>query len=201
VLTIRGLSSRVRFLAVSGATFLIAGMPYFAYSWGDILHALTTYESRPWVASAIFASLGISHATHRIIFFLLTIGLSLFMNIPPRRVPLFLQVGAVTALFLGLAPGFGIQYFAWAVPWVAGLGAPTALIYYLVPAAFLARLYTIWCRGLPWYLADDTSSPPGNDRMFVVLGLLAVVAGCWMLSMFICSMAGMRRGAAECSSV
>jgi hypothetical protein len=193
VLTIGGVWPRVRFAAISAATFVIAGMPYLALSWRDILHVFATYDSRPWVASAIFASLGISHAMHKIVFLALTIGLSVFMNIPSRRVPLFIQVGAVTALFLALAPGFGIQYFAWAVPWVAGLGPLTAAIYYLLPGAFLARLYTIWCGGLPWYLADDTSSRPGNDGMFIVLGLLAVMAVCWMLLMFIGSVAIAKR--------
>lgn len=191
VLTIGGVWPRIRFAAISAATFVIAGMPYFAHSWRDILHVFATYNSYPWVASAVFASLGISQATHKIVFFALTIGLSLFMNIPSRRVPLVIQVGAVTALFLALAPGFSIQYFAWAVPWVAGLGAPTAAIYYLLPGAFLARLYTIWCGGLPWYAADDTSSRPGASG--VALGVLSWLAVCWMLSMFIRSVAGAAR--------
>jgi Glycosyltransferase family 87 len=192
LLAIGGLRPRVRFAAISAATFGLAGMPYFAQYWRDILHAVATYNSQPWVASKLFASFGVGPTTHKIVFFALSIGLSVFMNIPLRRVPLFIQVGAVTALFLALAPGFGEQYFAWAVPWVVSLGAWNAAIYYLVPGAFLARLYTIWSGGLPWYAADDTSSKLGTyDGILLLLSWLAV---CWTLSMFILSVARIRRG-------
>jgi Glycosyltransferase family 87 len=189
VLTIGGVWPRVRFAGISAATFGLAGTPYFAQYWRDLLHAVATYNSFPWVASGILASLGIGPTAHKIGFFALIVGLSVFMNIPPKRVPLFIQVGAVAALFLAVAPGFSIQYFVWAVPWVAGLGAWTAAIYYLLPGAFLARLYTLWCGGLPWYAATDTSSASRAGASDVALAVLSWLAVCWTLSMFIRSVA------------
>jgi hypothetical protein len=193
ILTIGGVWPRVRFFAISAATFVIAGMPYLAHSWRDMVHVFATYTSQPWLAALLFDSLGISSSAHKVVFWVLTIGLSIFMNIPSKRVPLFIQVGAVTVLFLAIAPGFGVQYLAWAVPWVAGLGVWNAAIYYFLPGAFLARLYTIWCKGLPWYAADDTSSRPFDDGMFVVLFWLTWVAVWWILSMFIRPVARVRR--------
>jgi uncharacterized membrane protein YqjE len=192
VLTISGLWPRFRFAAISAATFVIVGMPYYVHLWRDILHVIATYNSQPWMATLLLQPLGVSPTAHKIGFFALTIGLTIFMNVPPRRVPLFIQVGAVTALFLALAPGFGDQYFAWAVPWVASLGAWNTAVYYLVPGAFQARLYTIWSGGLPWYAAVGPSSRLGTyDALLLVLSWLAV---CWTLSMFIRSVTRIRRG-------
>jgi hypothetical protein len=189
LLSIGGVWTRVRFLVISAVTFVIAGMPYLAHSWRDMVHVFVTFNSQPWWAALLFDSLGISSTAHKVVFWVLTIGLTVFMNISSKRVPLFIQVGAVTALFLAIAPGFSVQYFAWAVPWVACLGAWNAAIYYVLPGAFVTRLYTIWCKGLPWYAADDNSSRPADDGMFVVLFLLAWLAVWWILSMFIRSVA------------
>jgi hypothetical protein len=194
VLTIVGVWPRLRFAAISAATFVLAGMPYYVHSWRDILHVFATYSPGPWIATLLLEPLRVSPTMHKAGFFVLMIGLSVFMNIPPKRVPLFIQVGAVTALFLALAPGFAIEYFAWAVPWVASLGAWNAAVYYLLPGAFQARLYTIWCGGLPWYAADDTPRKLGTyDVLLVVVSWLAV---CWTLSVFIRCVARIRRGTA-----
>ena len=171
----------VRFAVIGAATFFIAGLPYWAYTWREALHVFATYDSRPWLATLVFRSLGISAGMHRIVFVLLAIALSIYMNIRPKRVPLFIQVGAVTMLFLAIAPGFAIQYFVWGVPWVVSLGAMNAAIYYAFAGAFLARLYTIWCKGLPWYAADDISSTLGAaGTILLVLSWLAVWYTCFV---------------------
>jgi tetratricopeptide (TPR) repeat protein len=48
-----------------------------------------------------------------------------------------------------------VQYLAWLVPWVVGLGAfPTAL-HFMASGAFLFLVYNYWSQGIPWYLADS----------------------------------------------
>ena len=47
-------------------------------------------------------------------------------------------------VFMSLAPGFGIQYLAWLVPWVVGLGAGVTITYYLASGLFQFLVYTFW---------------------------------------------------------
>ena len=54
---------------------------------------------------------------------------------------LFVQAGLVTAITLFFAPGFGIQYLVWLVPFVIFLGLRTALAYYLIATLYLVRAY------------------------------------------------------------
>lgn len=74
----------------------------------------------------------------------LVIGFSFWMNRRPRKVPLFIQGGLLTALFLTLAPGFGSQYLVWLMPWIAALAPWTVLTYQLPAAGFLFFGYTCW---------------------------------------------------------
>jgi hypothetical protein len=83
----------------------------------------------------------------------LVFAASLWMNRRARRVPLFLQCGLVTTLFLALTPGFGSQYLVWLMPWLAALtrGAlnwSAVLAYQLTAGAFLFLGYSCW---LPAY--------------------------------------------------
>ena len=78
-----------------------------------------------------------------------------------RRLPLFTQCAITAALFLFLAPGFGVQYLAWIVPWVAAAGALPAAVFHLTSGALLYSLYrtdyfgwpTAWGRSLLCWLA------------------------------------------------
>jgi hypothetical protein len=82
------------------------------------------------------------------------VTVSVVMNRLRAKPPLFLQCGLVAFLFLALAPGFGVQYLAWLVPWVVALGLGATLAYYLASGVFLFVVYTFWSRGFPWHFAD-----------------------------------------------
>jgi len=84
----------------------------------------------------------------------IVVGVSVWMNWRAPKPSLFLQFGLIMFLFLFWTPGFGVQYLAWLAPWGAALtGWPVAFCYG-ASALFLFEVYTYWCRGLPWYLAD-----------------------------------------------
>jgi hypothetical protein len=163
-------NSRFRFAVLSLSVFVAAGMPFWIADFSAIVHALAHYNGDPWLTSRVLAYAGVSAAMHKAVFFALLAALSVAMNIR-RRIPLFAQVGAIFAVFLAFAPGFSVQYFAWEVPWILFAGTGATLAYYVVPGAFLARLYTVWCGGLPWYAADQA-----HAKMGYALGLLFVAA-------------------------
>ena len=58
-------------------------------------------------------------------------------------------------LFLSFTNAFGVQYLAWLVPWVVGLGAFPTAIYFTASGVFLFLAYNYWSQGIPWDLADS----------------------------------------------
>jgi hypothetical protein len=68
--------------------------------------------------------------------------LALWMNRAARRPPLFLQCAVTAFLFVFFAPGFGMQYLAWLVPWAVAAGPLAALLFYAASGAYSYWLYT-----------------------------------------------------------
>lgn len=97
----------------------------------------------------------------------LLIGLSLWMNTGRRRPPLFRQLGVIAFAFLALTPGFGVQYLAWLVPWIAGVPLWAAITFSAASGAFLFLVYTCWCQGLP----NEIGVPAGFSAGFWSKGL------------------------------
>ena len=56
--------------------------------------------------------------------------------------------------FLAFSPGFGVQYLAWLVPWIAGAALAPAWAFTLTGAMFLGLVYTFWCQGVPFEVGD-----------------------------------------------
>jgi hypothetical protein len=89
----------------------------------------------------------------RLLLAAILIALSFWMNRSREKIPLFRQIGVLAFAFLALSPGFGVQYLAWLVPWIAcfgaGLGAWAAATWTFTSGAFLFLVYTYWCQGVP----------------------------------------------------
>lgn len=142
------------------------------------------------------------------------IGLSVWMNRRPERPPLVRQIGVLTFAFLAVSPGFGVQYLAWLVPWIAfleaGAGAWAATAWTLTSGAFLVLVYTYWCqgvkmedgdanwlganfwtRGLPWSYADANAMCAWWGR------IVPVEIACW-ISVVAVLVVGLRTVAAPC---
>ena len=102
---------------------------------------------------------------------------SLWMNRRLPRPSLFVQLGFIMFIFMSLAPGFGIQYLAWLVPWVVGLSATATIMYYSVSGLFQFLVYNFWSGGFPWVFADSfsTGSWRGELVALEIVVWLAVV--------------------------
>jgi hypothetical protein len=85
---------------------------------------------------------------------------SAWMNYLVKRPNLFMQLGLIVFIFISLTPGFGIQYLAWLVPWVVGLGFVATLSYYIAGGVFQFLVYTFWAHGFPWFLANSDRIGP-----------------------------------------
>jgi hypothetical protein len=176
---------RIQYAMGAGAVFLAGALPYalqdppmvvrsvFAYSpapgdWGfwGILQTLVHVGRRIGVLPKMLALAVVAIASFRI-------------NRSSRKPSLFAQCGFVAFLFLFVTPGFGVQYLAWLVPWIA-LGVGPSLFCYLASGAFLFGFYTFWSKGLPWFLANtvirDSSDLPGTG--LPLLRILEMV--CWI---------------------
>jgi hypothetical protein len=126
------------------------------------------------------------------------VALPVWMNRGPRRPALLLQLGVVAFAFLALAPGFGLQYLAWLVPFTVALPLAAGAAFHATSGAFLAAVYTFWCqmppgspgdpdwlgpafwsRGLPWNIAaaSRVGTWRGELVLLEVACWLAVVAG------------------------
>ena len=86
---------------------------------------------------------------------LVILAISAWMNRGARKPWPYRQAGTIALAFLALAPGFGVQYLAWLVPFVAGIGPGASVLFHAASGAFLFRVYTFWCGGFPWDHADS----------------------------------------------
>jgi hypothetical protein len=94
---------------------------------------------------------------------------------PERLLPL---TGLVILVILVLAPGFGVQYLFWPLPFLGFLfGRRIALALHGLIGVFVFALYTAWSKGWPWWYADATKAPFGNVAIVgLVLWLAFAVA-------------------------
>ncbi len=172
LLYLSSLKSRLRFVAASAAVFIGAGLPHFATDPLVIVRGLAGYHGQPGVAVVALNAIGIGPTAHRILFLTAVVAMSIVMNLS-RRIPLFVQIGGLTFLFLALAPGSAVQYLAWGVPWVVWLGSAVTAAYYLIPGEFVAHMYTRWSGGFPWYMGDS------DAVRLETAGSLSILA-CWL---------------------
>ncbi len=167
VLSLPELRRRAAFLAASGATFLLGSLPYLPQDPVFILTRVFGYGSFSghWGVSRLLTALLpagawpiAAYAAYGRFVVLAAVGAaSWWLYARHRDVPLFRQCGVLAFLFLGLAPGFGVQYLAWLIPWVVALGAWAPALFYAVSGLFLFLVYTHWSQGFPWYLADSVT--------------------------------------------
>ena len=155
---------RLRYFGALAATVLLGSLPYLAQDPVFIAKRVLGYGSiygqwglgRLLVSTAPFAALSLVYQQYgKYLALAAVVAAALVMNARPRRPSLFRQLGFTVFLFLSLAPGFGIQYLAWLVPWVAGLGLGATLLYCLASGLFQFFVYDFWSGGLPWFFADS----------------------------------------------
>jgi tetratricopeptide (TPR) repeat protein len=164
----RDLRKRIAFFSAAGGVLLIAWSPYIFQDTWFMVRQIFGYHS-------IYGHWGLSYLSARLLdrmpawgwpndgfrlggaYALLggTTYLAWWMNRQDTRARLYSQVGIVFFLLLSLTNAFGVQYLAWLVPWVVGLGAMPTAIFFTASGVFLFLVYNYWSQGVPWYMADS----------------------------------------------
>jgi hypothetical protein len=85
---------------------------------------------------------------------LVLVALAFWMNRRAEKPRPFAQIGALVFAFLAFSPGFGVQYLAWLVPWIAGAALAPAVGFTVAGTLFLGLVYTFWCQGVPFEVGD-----------------------------------------------
>ncbi len=93
-------------------------------------------------------------------------------------------VASTYLMVLFLAPGFGVQYLYWPLPFVAfALPRRAAIAFHAVVSAYLFAVYTVWSDGWPWWFANGTGSPRLGEALsksgvalWVLIGIAAIAA-------------------------
>jgi hypothetical protein len=157
--------SRIEYFSGMGAAFFIGSLPYIYQDPVFIVNRVFGYPSiyGMWGFSRFLSYvLPESHWLNlmyendgKFVIVAVIVAASFRMNLTRKKSPLFMQLGFLTFIFMSLSPGFGIQYLAWLVPWVVGLGTVPAAVYYSASGIFQFLVYTFWSGGFPWYLADS----------------------------------------------
>lgn len=93
-------------------------------------------------------------------------------------------VGTALLLVLVFAPGFGVQYLFWPLPFLAlMLRRYEAIALHAILSAFLFGMYTVWSAGWPWWFGNHTGGIEGVYWGLVAWLALAValVLSAWRL--------------------
>lgn len=160
-----GLRRRAIFVATAAAVVIVCWSPYLFRDPAGIAHQVLGYQS-------IYGHWGLSWLVCQFPWFrdswhdafqkygsyvvLGVITLAAFLvNRRSEKPAVYTQVGSALFFFLAVCSGFGVQYLAWLVPWIVGVGIIPATFFTLASGAFLFVVYNWWAGGFPWYLADS----------------------------------------------
>ncbi len=184
---------QVIFFGTAGMVVLLLWSPYLFQNPKYILTQIFGYRSLygNWGVSFVMSRLASQTLNATLqsggVFWLLAaiVLVSVWMSQPGKKQDIYLQVGVVLFLFLSVSNAFGVQYLAWVVPFVVGLGAAPAAVYYVASGTFLLVVYDFWSKGMPWYLANsnEVGDYSSQEAYFLVMCWLAVI-GCCLLALY-----------------
>lgn len=139
---------RRRFLGGAVATAVVLSLPFILqdpvtiarqvlgygsfpgrWGWTRALYDLIGPSDAFWIAARSGAYLLIAYLWY----------LSFRMN--GRRVPLIMQLGLISFMFLAFTPSWGTNYMSWLDPFAAAAGITPALVYYSTSGALLSYEY------------------------------------------------------------
>lgn len=168
---------RVRFLGALTAAGVVFSLPYLLYALVPILKSLASYRGAPgvWGLPSIIPGYGPFGMP-------VLLAAVLFTTWRLREAPAVVTCGGAMAAFLAFTPGFGAQYLAWMMPWVAVMGAAPMAAFAGVTGAFTFFLYTDTAGGVPWYFSDFVLRPE-TSLLTAVLKL-----ACWAVSLIVFKM-------------
>ncbi|HEV8113982.1 MAG TPA: glycosyltransferase family 87 protein [Planctomycetota bacterium] len=148
--------ARFEYFGAAVSAIVVASLPWIFQEPALIARKVLLYKSSYglWGISRILKGALAFESWGRVFLAATLVGLALWMNRRPARPPLFRQLAVLAFAFLVVTPGFGVQYLAWLVPWIAGIAPGVALAWCLASGAFLFLVYTFWCQGVPFENAD-----------------------------------------------
>ncbi len=197
LLSLVGVRRRLQFSAGASAAFLAGSLPLLVVAPALVITSVFGYSSQqgPWGLSllaliaresASLAWLYDAQARYgRALSLCLVVAASLWPRPSLERDALFLHAGLLMFLFVSATPGFGVQYLAWLVPWVVGLGPRPTAVYYAAGTVFLFAYYSSAAAGrFPWYLANSLEHPPWNGTV-LGLGLICWIVVCCTTLMYV----------------
>lgn len=184
--------ARVRFTIACAVTGVAIFLPGIVVSGPVFLRQVLFYSGvkSNWGWRLVFVHLGVdrlsSYLTPAMLLALAILWIAEWRRgAEVARLPLVTGVTYLIVVFF--APGFGMQYFFWLLPFLALLLHPRfALMMHGAISAYLFWYYTAWCGGWPWWYAE-TPAPPEVARPVVNAGLI-VWAACGAAAV-----AGLRR--------
>lgn len=150
----------------------VVGASLFGYSpqsgiWGLSVLAVASQGGNSLSVYESYARYG------RLVTLVVVAAASVWLYFRAEQRALGQRIGFIISLLLASAPGFGVQYLAWLVPFVVALGVWPTAIYYLSGTMFLSAYYSAAAGPFPWYVANTLEHPAWNGTV-VALGLL-----CW----------------------
>ncbi|HEV7238665.1 MAG TPA: glycosyltransferase 87 family protein [Thermoanaerobaculia bacterium] len=184
----RGTRARVLFLAAASVTSAILFLPGFVVNGPQFLKQIFGYTGMTtgwgWRLVAVYVakwtgSHGLSRALTYLGFVMIAALVVLWIAEVRRgeireRLPRLICISYLLVLFF--APGFGVQYMFWFLPWLAfALPKRAALAMHGLISAFVFTAYTAWSDGWPWWFADGSSTPLAT-QITAQSGLVAWVA-------------------------
>ena len=82
---------------------------------------------------------------------------------------------------LFFAPGFGIQYLLWPLPFMPFLFTRRlAVLWSAITSSFVIVIYTYWSGGFPWHFADAMAVRPGAARMLPLIHVMWLTIGAFL---------------------
>ena len=148
--------ARFEYFGAAVSAIVVASLPWIVQEPALIARKVLLYKSSYglWGISRILKGDLAFESWGRVFLAATLVGLALWMNRRPTRPPLFRQLAVLAFAFLVVTPGFGVQYLAWLVPWVAGAPLAAGSAFTATSACFLGLVYTFWCQGVPTERGD-----------------------------------------------
>lgn len=180
----RGKQARVRFLAAMAAgcaLIFLPGMIAVGAAFIDSIFGYTGLVRNSWGIPLVRFLLDRREGVPGLLLVLIAAAAAIWnwearRTTPPTAKRLLALIGVIYLVLIFFAPGFGVQYLYWPLPFIAfALPRMFAAIVHGAVSLYLFATYTVWSEGWPWWFAGETSSPEAN----AILGKAGIVL--WLM--------------------
>ena len=167
LLCLPGLRPRLKWMASAIGIWVVLSLPYLVQEPVLILKSMLGYSG----ATGLWGfSLVLSLHYDSVIKWIALLAASLLPLM--RKRGLFEQCGLIAFLFLFLAPGFGLQYLAWTVPWTVLLPQRWMIGYHLMVAAFALSVYAAAAQNTSAGVYADLLNP-AHFPILILMGIIS----------------------------